>query len=58
MKFRITYSIMNRSFWFGNPWFVKSIFGFAEPGYNSWAGGHKKHNFRKTNDRMKKWLSK
>lgn len=49
---------MNRSFWLGNPWFVKSIFGFAEPGYISGFGDYKEHNFEKTNDRMKKWLSK
>jgi hypothetical protein len=48
---------MNRSFWLGNPWFVKSIIGFAEPGYFGF-GNYKKHNFKKTNDRMKKWLSK
>lgn len=56
MKFRITYSIMCCSYWIGNPWFVKSIYGFAEDGHVY--GDYKEHNRDKTNQRMTKWLSK
>lgn len=56
MKFRIYYSNFGKSFWIGTPWFVKSVFGFAEDGdvYESYV----RHNRNKTNQRMVKWLSK
>jgi len=56
VKFRICYSNFGKSFWIGNPWFVKSIFGFAEDG--DVYGSYVKHNRNKTNQRMAKWLSK